>query len=47
MEQVMHGTPSGIDNSVSTFGGALLYVKGQPIVQLKRCALSARRCSFF
>ncbi|KAI9480146.1 Mevalonate kinase [Coemansia sp. RSA 989] len=28
-EQVAHGTPSGIDNSVATYGGFLAYTKGQ------------------
>ncbi|KAJ2896365.1 Mevalonate kinase, partial [Coemansia aciculifera] len=34
-EQVAHGTPSGIDNSVSTYGGFLKYVKGEPSVSLE------------
>ncbi|KAJ2723173.1 Mevalonate kinase [Coemansia sp. Benny D115] len=29
-EQVAHGTPSGIDNSVATWGGFLRYIKGTP-----------------
>ncbi|KAJ2850847.1 Mevalonate kinase [Coemansia brasiliensis] len=28
-EQVAHGTPSGIDNSVATYGGFLAYTRGQ------------------
>jgi len=28
MEQFFHGTPSGVDNSTSTYGGALSFVKG-------------------
>lgn len=31
-EKGYHGTPSGIDNTVSTFGGLLWYVKGTPPV---------------
>ncbi|KAJ2490454.1 Mevalonate kinase [Coemansia sp. RSA 2050] len=34
-EQVAHGTPSGIDNSVATYGGFLKYVKGEPSVSLE------------
>ncbi|KAJ2742809.1 Mevalonate kinase [Coemansia sp. BCRC 34301] len=34
-EQVAHGTPSGIDNSVSTYGGFLKYTKGEPSVSLE------------
>ncbi|KAJ1922794.1 Mevalonate kinase [Coemansia sp. S100] len=34
-EQVAHGTPSGIDNSVATYGGFLKYVKGEPSVNLE------------
>ncbi|KAJ2007816.1 Mevalonate kinase [Coemansia thaxteri] len=33
-EQVAHGTPSGIDNSVATYGGFLKYVKGEASVSL-------------
>jgi hydroxymethylglutaryl-CoA reductase len=29
-EQVAHGTPSGIDNTVATFGQPLIYRKGDP-----------------
>ena len=29
-EQVAHGTPSGIDNTVATFGQPLIYRKGEP-----------------
>lgn len=30
VEKVIHGTPSGIDNAISTHGGALKFVKGVP-----------------
>ncbi|KAJ2711360.1 Mevalonate kinase [Coemansia spiralis] len=34
-EQVAHGTPSGIDNSVATYGGFLEYTKGRDPVPLQ------------
>ncbi|MCI0497617.1 MAG: mevalonate kinase [Thermoplasmata archaeon] len=30
-EKGYHGTPSGLDNTVSTFGGLIWYVKGEPM----------------
>ncbi len=29
-EKISHGNPSGIDNTISTYGGLLLYVRGNP-----------------
>lgn len=34
-ERVMHGTPSGVDNTVCTYGGMLRFVKGQGFQTLK------------
>ncbi|KAI8326107.1 mevalonate kinase [Martensiomyces pterosporus] len=34
-EQVAHGTPSGIDNSVATYGGFVLYQRGHDTVDLQ------------
>jgi mevalonate kinase len=34
-EKVVHGKPSGIDNTIATFGGAIAYRKGEGFVQLK------------
>ncbi|XP_013108635.1 uncharacterized protein LOC106087953 [Stomoxys calcitrans] len=34
-ERVMHGTPSGIDNTVCTYGGMLRFVKGQGFQTVK------------
>lgn len=34
-ERVMHGTPSGIDNTVCTYGGMLRFVKGQGFQPVK------------
>jgi mevalonate kinase len=35
VEQVLHGTPSGLDNAVSTQGGALRFVRGTPPTSLQ------------
>ena len=32
-ERLMHGTPSGIDNYVSTYGGAVTYVKSPRVIE--------------
>ncbi|KAI8899038.1 GHMP kinases N terminal domain-containing protein, partial [Globomyces pollinis-pini] len=34
-EKVIHGTPSGVDNTISTFGGAKIYQKGKGVLDLK------------
>jgi len=28
LKKIFHGSPSGIDNTVSTFGGSIIYSKG-------------------
>jgi mevalonate kinase len=33
-EKVIHGNPSGVDNSVATFGGVMRYEKGEPFKRL-------------
>jgi mevalonate kinase len=35
IEKIFHGNPSGIDNTVSTFGNYLIYKKGQDIESFK------------
>jgi mevalonate kinase len=34
-EQVIHGTPSGVDNTLCTFGGAKIYQKGVALKNLE------------
>ncbi|KAJ8651693.1 mevalonate kinase [Lichtheimia ornata] len=36
-EQVIHGNPSGVDNAVATFGGALSFRRGEGFSQLEGC----------
>jgi len=31
----VHGNPSGLDNSIVTYGGAVLFRKGEPFSHLK------------
>ncbi|RLE65373.1 MAG: mevalonate kinase [Thermoprotei archaeon] len=33
-EKIVHGKPSGIDNTISTYGGAILYVKGKGFTRI-------------
>lgn len=35
VEHYFHGRPSGIDNTVATFGGLLRFVRGEPPLQLR------------
>lgn len=35
-ERVLHGNPSGIDNSIAIYGGALSFIRGQGITPLER-----------
>ncbi|UCH57866.1 MAG: mevalonate kinase [Candidatus Bathyarchaeota archaeon] len=34
-EKVVHGTPSGVDNNISTYGGVLRYERGESIERLE------------
>ena len=35
-ERVLHGTPSGVDNTSVVYGGVILYQRGAPMTQLPR-----------
>lgn len=35
VEKRVHGTPSGVDNTISTFGGLLWFKKGKPFKKIK------------
>jgi mevalonate kinase len=47
-ERIMHGDgASGIDNTVSTYGGALLYTKGTAPIQLRKLVISSLHSRVF
>lgn len=41
-ERIIHGTPSGVDNSISTFGGILLFTKPNIMMPLEGVRISAK-----
>jgi len=38
-EQFVHGNPSGLDNNICTFGGAILFQKNNPLQRIKCSAV--------